>query len=306
MATKKHEKHKNWATRIPWFGVLAAHEKTRPTLVVMLWFLCFAAVWILGRGAIWLYSLNATIKNQRYMRIEMRVGDASQMTQLDGSELETLTRELQGLGFVHLGDIISKMDTRADAPSEVPAAPIADPNPQGTKPKMIAETTTNGVGRIFAHPNHGCYAHLVSVVAVSRFPPEMKRADMVNVAPFRTLMLTLSGNNDDSWGYSTHNREVQPFSLLLRHPRQLSRRMVGASAAQLLETHLAERDEIASKGDFKWDKAPTMEKYQQYEARGVRHIRAVYQRATTLGVAWQLFTFRFSKHEKWRGELAGR
>lgn len=268
--------------------------------------LCLFVLWSVGTVLLSpLFSLHAVIKNQRRMRVEMYMGDASQMQGLSGGELETLTGELQTFGFSHLGDLIFKMDYKAD--EELPKPPIADPcAAQDNEPKMVAETTTDGVGRIFAHPTHGCYATLVSVVAVSRFPPEMNRADSVNVAPFRTAILTISGNNEDSWGYATHNREVMPFSLLHRHPRQLSHRLIGASAAQLLETHLIERETVASRGGFQWDKVPTLEKNLEYESRGLRHIRSVYERATTLGTAWKIFTFRFGKHETWMGELPSR
>jgi hypothetical protein len=124
----------------------------------------------------------------------------------------------------------------------------------------MVETQTSGIGRLLAHPVHGYYASLVSVVTVSRFPSEMKHADLVNVAPFRTVIVSISGNKEDSWGFATHNREVEPFSLLHRHPCQLSLRMVGASVRQLLNAHLTERDDIAIRGAFRWDPVPSLAK----------------------------------------------
>ena len=273
----------------------------------MLWFLSIPILWFVGKRARWLHSLDAVLKNQRRMRVEMRLGDASHMSAFDGGELEALTHELQSLGFVHLGDLLSRMDTVPDTPADLPFAPIADPRPpQPEAPKLIAETTTDGMGRVFAHPAHGCYAILISAVAVSRFPPEMKRDDIVNVAPFQTVILTVSGTEEEAWSFSTHNLKVDPFGLLLRHPRRVGYRLLGAKAAQLLEQHLAQRDDIAARANCLWDKAPSLKKYQEIEARNLRHIRGVYERATTLGVAWHLLTFRLSKHEKWMGELAGR
>lgn len=275
----------------------------------------FGLIWIaLGFSALWLVlgmalrlfrylrALDITIKNQRRARRESRIGDASQLTGFNGGEIEPLSHELQEMGFVHLGDLIFKIDTTPVAPVSAPLAPIADPHAS----KTGIQTTSDAVGRIFAHPNHGCYASLISAVSVSRFPPEMMREDMVEVAPFRTVIVSLSGNSEDAWSFATHNREVQTLSLLYRHPRGLSHRMVGAGAAQLLESHLAERDAIASRGGFGWDKAPTLEKYQEFEARALRHISEVHERATALGWAWKLFLFRFGKHERWMGELASR
>lgn len=276
----------------------------------MVWFFSLFGLWLVGKRAMWLGALDATLKNQRRMRIEMHVGDASQMPQLSGGELEILTRELETLGFVLLGDIISSMDYQGDWP-DAPAlpAPIADPlsAPTPNAPRMVAQTQTDGVGRIFAHPGHGCYASLISVVSVNRFPPAMKRADTVNVAPFRTVILSLSGVEENSWTFSTHNRELQPFSLITRHPRKLSHRMVGARAAALLDSHLGERQSIATRAGCRWDTAPTLEKYQEFEARGIGFIRGVYERVTTPRVAWILLTAGLSRHERWMGELgAGR
>jgi hypothetical protein len=271
----------------------------------MIWLLSIPVVRFLGKKVFWLYALNATLKNQRRARIHSSPDDVSQFSGFDHSGLHSLTHQLQELGFVGLGDLLSYTDFEP----HMPASAALTPDPQqapSSPPKMLVETETHGVARVFAHPKHGCYAVLVSVIAVSRFPPEMKRADMVNVAPFRTLIMTLEGNREDSWSFSTHNREVDAFSLLHRHPRQLSHRLVGAPAQQLLESHLAERDDIAARAGFRWDKEPILDKYQEYEARGIRHIRSVYERATTTGVAWHLMTYRLQKHERWMGELASR
>ena len=170
----------------------------------------------------------------------------------------------------------------------------------------MVETQTDGIARLFAHPEHGCYASLISVVSVSRFSPELNRPEMVKVAPFRIVILSVSGYDEDSWSFATHNREMDPFMLLHRHPRQLSYRLVGAPARKLLEVHLTERDDIAARGGFGWDMAPSLSRYQEFEARGLRHIRSVYERATTAGVAWHLLTCRFQNHDRWLGELASR
>lgn len=271
----------------------------------MIWLLSIPVVWFLGKKALWLYSLDASIKNQRRARIDLFPGDVSQFSGFDTAELQSLTRDLRELGFNVLGDLLSKIHYEPHNPAA--AAPIPDPQPApSATPKLLVETETHGVARVFAHPSHGCYAVLVSVIAVSRFPADMKRADLVNVAPFRTLIMTLEGNREDSWSFSTHNREVDAFSLLHRHPRQLGHRLVGAPAQHLLKVHLAERDDIATRAGFRWDKEPSLAKYQEYEVRGIRYIRSVYEHATTPGVAWHLMTYRLQTHERWMGELDSR
>ncbi len=276
----------------------------------MLWIFSFLAFWLVGSRAIWLHSLGVVLKNQRRMRCEMHVGNASQVPQLSGGELAPLTLELENLGFVQLGDIISRMDYSDKAPDAAPKAPIADPFASSSSrplpPPLAAETVTDGIGRILAHPGHGCYASLISVISVSRFPAAMQRADLVNVAPFRTVIISVSTSDEEGWSFANHNRELQVFSLLIRHGRGLSHRQLGAGAAQLLQSHLDERGEIAARGGFEWDTAPSMEKYQAFEARGLRRIRAIYERTTILGAAWLFLTYRFSRHERWMGELSAR
>lgn len=255
----------------------------------MIWLLSIPALWYVGRKALWLYALDTTIKQQRQARIHLYPGDIAefdQMDQIDRRKLEDLTHELNELGFLTLGDLLFEMESRPTQPS-----------PAGV------ETTTKGVGRIFANPEKGCYASLTSVVSVNRFSPELNKASTAHVAPFRTGIVSLSGNDDDSWGFATHNRELQPVSLLHRHPRQLSHRIVEADAAALLKSHLAERDEIAARGGFRWERFTSLAEYLKYEERGLCHIRRVYENASTPAVAWKLMTVRLQNNDRWMGEL---
>jgi hypothetical protein len=115
--------------------------------------------------------------------------------------------------------------------------------------------------------------------------------------------MSLSGNETASWSFTTHNREMQPFSLLQRHPRQLSHRLTGVDARELLRSHLAERDDIARRGGFRWDTAASLDEYLTYEERGMRHIRSVYENAETLPTAWKLMTLPMADRGQWMGEL---
>lgn len=282
----------------------ACHHYQEKRANAMIWLLSIPILVFVGWKMIWLSTLDGVIKKHRRMRMEISPGDISQFGPFDDRELQRLTRELHDLGFVTLGDLLSRMDF--DPVTPLAPAPIPDPDTPRATTESLVETQTEGVGRIFAHPEHGCYASLISVVSVSRFAAQLNREDMVNLAPFRTVILSMGENPEEKWSFATHNREVDPFSLLQRHPRALTRRMVEADAQQLFQSHLTEREEIAKSGGFRWEKSPSLAKYRAFEARVVPHIRDVYRRANTLGVAWHLMTYRFKKHDSWRGELAAR
>ncbi|MES2459129.1 MAG: hypothetical protein V4671_01000 [Armatimonadota bacterium] len=219
----------------------------------MIWLLSIPALWFLGKKALWLYALDATIKQHRLAKITIYPGDISQFEQMDQRKLEDLTHELQELGFTVLGDLVSELDSAPATPS----------------PTSV-ETTTKGISRVFGNFENGCYATLTSVVGVTRLAPELNRPPVVETAPFRTVILSLSGNDEDSWGFATHNREIQPFSVLHRHPRQLSHRFIGADARELLTSHLAERDSIAARGNFRWESQTSLAEYLRFEERGLR------------------------------------
>ena len=266
----------------------------------MIWIFLIPALWFVGKKIVWLQHLHTTLMKYRRVQFKMEYGEVMQFTQFDSLELDSLTLELQAAGFVVMAETTCEIQFD---PETIPVpAPI--PDPQGSPvSKPMFETQSNGFARLFTHPVHGCYASLISAIAVSRFEPELRRADTITIAPFRTVILSISGNADDAWGFATHNREVQPFSLLLRHPRWLSHRLVQASTQQLLASHLVERVEIARRGDFSWDTTLYLPKYQQFEERACRHYKNIYKNAATLGVAWHLLTYRLKSHVRWMGEL---
>jgi hypothetical protein len=210
----------------------------------------------------------------------------SEFDQMDLRKMEDLTHDLKEMGFVVMSDLLSEAEMGP-----------AEPSP------MDVATTAKGIARVFANSEYGCYATLVSVIAMIRFPPEQNRPPLMEMAPFRTVICSLSGNEDDSWAFATHNREMQPFSLLHRHPRMLSHRLVGADAQELLKSHLAEREGIATRGGFQWERATSLDAYMKYEERAIRHIRSVYENASTLPTAWKLMTLPFQNQERWMGEL---
>ncbi len=252
----------------------------------MIWLLSIPALWFLGKKALWLWALDSTIKLQRRARIHIYPGDLSQFDQMDHRKLENLTHELKELGFVVVGELLSEVELGTN-----------EPLPKGVS------TTSKGIARVFANTDLGCYATLVSAVAVTQLPPEMNRPPLLEASPFRTVILSISGSDADSWSFAVHNREVQPFSLLQRHPRQLGHRVVGAEARELLNVHLAERDDIAARGNFRWQRETSLESYLQCEERGIQHIRTVYENAGTLSTAWKLMTLPLQNQDWWLGEL---
>jgi hypothetical protein len=268
------------------------------------WLLVAGILALACRTAIWLYALDQALKNQARMRCDLRLGDVSQLAaltdgRLDLQDLEPLTGQLRQLGFTALGDILSEMSY--DPLPDSGASPIVDPFKEMNAGQRVT-TKTTGMARLFVHPVHRCYASLISVMAVSRFDPALGKEDHVKIAPFRTVVLSM-GDADEGWCFANHNREVDPFSLLIRHPRKPSHRMIGATPEQLLQAHLTEREDIARRGNFQWDKTPSMEKYLAFENKSLQYIRGVYEKANFLSVALFLHTYRFKKQEWWMGEL---
>jgi len=79
--------------------------------------------------------------------------------------------------------------------------------------------------------------------------------------------------------------------------------MVGATPEQLLRAHLTERDDIARRGDFHWDKQPTMEKYLVEENSFQTHVQSVIKNWKTIPIVFHLLTYKYKKHDWWLGEL---
>ena len=249
--------------------------------------------------------VNAVIRKAHRRRTNMWLGNVSEIEALasgrvDLTELKNLTTELQKLGFNLLGDILS--DTTYDPIPAPNPSPIVDPHQQ-IEPQSKFDTQVNGIGRVFAHPNYGCYAVLISVVSKVHFDPELNLKDKIKVAPFRTAIASMENSADNSWSFANTNREVDPFILLQRHPRRLGHRMCGATPEQLLRAHLAERDDIAERGGFQWDREPSMEKYRIREEETMRHLRNVYENKNAISVAFFLFTYKYKNHDWWLGEL---
>ena len=248
-------------------------------LVVVLWIFFF------GKEVI-----GTVLYNARHSVWTLERGDAAQFPELDQERLKSITVDLQQLGFQLLGDLCT---THGPDPRWPAKGPV--------------ETRTSGLGRIMAHPDHGCYATLISGRAVTTSKKKSTLpAETVRSFPFRVAIVTFSGRDETFWSYSTHNRELDPFMLMMRQQRTLSRRLLGASPARLVEAHLQDRCRIADGAQISWDLSPTLEKWERFEDRSLWHMQEVYERASALKVAWMMVTYRFGKHDLWLGALSGK
>jgi hypothetical protein len=247
------------------------------------------------------------------MRNEIRLADAADLKSFGGGkvdlgELDAITAQLEQLGFRELGTLLGKVIF--DPPPPPAPSPIVDPTQERATlleqeiiKSLDVETDTTTFARIFAHPGYGCYANVISSIAIARFDPSLHRADIIKIKPFRITIMSLENTGENSWSFANGNREVDRFLLLLRHPRKLAHRMVGATPQQLLQAHLAERDDIAKRGDFHWDKEPSMEKYRAMERSTIDYIYRVTQQWKPFPVAFHLLTYKYKNHDWWLGEL---
>jgi len=250
-------------------------------------------------------AVDAVLRDARRRRTNMRLGNVSEIQALtngrvDLTELKNLTAELQELGFNFFGDILGDV-TYDPIPAPKPS-PIVDPHQQ-IEPQSKYDVQVNGIGRVFAHPNYGCYAILISAVSKVHFDTELGLKDKIKVAPFRTAIVSMENSADNSWSFANTNRESDPFSQLQRHPRRLGHHMCSATPEQLLRAHLVERDDIAERGGFQWDMELSMEKFRAREEETMRHLRNVYENKNAISVALFLFTYKYKNHDWWLGEL---
>jgi hypothetical protein len=247
-------------------------------IIVVLW------IFFLGREVI-----GTVLYNSRHLAWTLERGEATQVPELDHERLTSLTAELGQLGFVLLGDLVT---THGPDPRWPPKGPVV--------------TRTTGIGRIMACPSSGCYAVLVSGRAVSTTKKGKPAVPNVRTSPFRVAIVSLTEQDETFWSYGTTNREVDPFMLMMKQPRSLGRRLVGAAPASLLEVHFEERARIAECAQISWDSDATLEKWEAFEGRSLWHMQEVYERATISKVAWLLLTYRFGKHDCWFGALTGK
>lgn len=271
----------------------------------ILWLAAILLFVSIVRVAIWLNAIDATLKRNRHMRTVIRNADVAELKsfgdgKIDLSEFETITLHLEQLGFQELGLLLGK--TTFEHPSAPQLSPIVDPVQEIASESKI-ETDTTAIARIFANRHYGCYASIMSAISISKFDPSLQRSDLVKIAPFRTAILSVENLEPDAWGFANSNREVDPFMLLLRNPRKLSHRMIGATAEALLQAHLVERDDIAKRGGFEWSKKLSLENYRSMENATIDYIHLTTQTWEPISVAIHLLTYKFKNHDWWLGDL---
>jgi hypothetical protein len=152
--------------------------------------------------------------------------------QFDRAQMEEKTRELEALGFSQLGDF----------------------SLQGKSVKNVsifARLLVNADGDCFAEVHQQAVAKLLPVT-VTLFSFFGEGPPVGAVAPHPIGAPLPSPSSDESppvegWSYATINVKSSVILRMLRHPRGLSRRMLGATPEQLLRQHLADREKIAAR-----------------------------------------------------------
>ena len=245
-------------------------------------------------------SLSNALQRLRRLNIVRRRGVPGELGDLDPTQLARATQDLQALGFVIEREFLWSVTYDEARPS----APLSDP----TLPPPLAPTRFDpqGLERIFSHPQHGCWAGISFAAATDT---REKRPTIIN---FVVSLSSSTGRDDDDWNYATRDRKYDANNELIaklwRHPRWLATVVPDATAAQLLETHLERRDQIARATGVSWQRDLTMEDYGALEARTEARMRAVFLKLTPFQMNRQIVRIRRERdgeRPEWLGELKG-
>ena len=265
-------------------------------------FWLFPLLWICGRfgwrNFRYLSNLDGIIKRGRARKSEQRLGSPDEIEGMDFRLLAQTTADMESLGFAHVGDLVT-FPFQNVAPT---VAPIAAP---GAPPLSPARFSGEGFGRVLTHPTHGCLA--VIIFSVSR-DAQQQRLPQVS---FLVAISSHAGFDAGAWSYSTGNGNLKPTAKALmklwRHPRRLSTSLTQASAVQLLEKHLARREQIARLAGISWKHNLGMVDQMAAEKRTTDQMRATFMRLTPLAMAWQMYWLKHERYsQEWLGELKGR
>lgn len=260
-------------------------------------------IWLAAVGyLIFSYSsLSNALRRVRAIDTVRRSGSPAELGDLNQEQFIEATRDLEALGFEFQGEHLWSVVLLQTQD----AAPLADPsNPPPLTPNRI---DPQGFERVFSHPTYGCWGTIN--FAAGRDTLE-KRPTVIN---FVITISSSTGHGEDDWNYLTRDKKYDAvselFSKLWRQPRGLSTIVANASAAQLLEFHLARREQIARAAGISWQRSLTIEDYLALESRQKLQMRTVFNKFTTLQMYWQISRLkreRESAPPEWLGELKGR
>lgn len=255
--------------------------------------LAIPIVYLLGEQVFNLWVLNQALKKNTRISITFDVGDITRIPGLDTQEIFRQSDVMHALGFVYIGDIISNVQ---DGEGGGNAAQNQD---DLKEPQLIAK----GVARYFAHPEHGCYAKLHYVLSRTTYPRSYGKPQETKTLPYGIYIKSLTGIDADSWTFSTTTSEKSKYDFLSSHPRRLGRIIVGASAAELLESHLKERSEIVRRTGMEWDTEISLDRILESESHLLSYARSMNQRFNAFTAALALYRDQRNKSTLYLGEL---
>jgi hypothetical protein len=271
------------------------------------WLFSFLVLFVFFMAWPYLTTLKNIIKRQRLVNLELRPGPPLGLPGLDEAKLDSVTQEFESLGFVRLGDYLSRNYFSEGKSGQAVALsgqgpPIADPAAEPTLPPD--RFPPQGFARVMLHPEHSCLGKIIFVSVVDA---------QGKVPTTSTMMATIVSLDagDGGWTYTTSNRQstvtVNALMKMMRHPRWLSTRMPDSSPQELLKVHIARRIDIAQAAGITWKPNLTLADDLDYEQRSVENIRTLYNGLTPLKMAWRLHRLKREKESlEWLGELARR
>jgi hypothetical protein len=191
----------------------------------------FSPLWIVGIATIIILIWQCAALKQRLLAVvprEIQFVEASpeQFPMLDVAGFNFHTSELEALGFVKYFEYSTTSN---------------------------ATKTTNGIARLFAHPEQHCFAELNQAFAKGKA-----------AMPVGIVLLSWLSND---FPVSTTNRQMSGISYAIRRCHGSVVSMVNAKASELFEVHLHHRLELAHQMGAQISTDVSSEVYFQYQAQ---------------------------------------
>lgn len=263
----------------------------------------FAAYFAVARGervTRYFSALNGIIQRNRMMHQDLRPGTVAEIPHMIPTGLDEVSAELQQLGFEPLGDFVSETSYGDRSNSPFSSGPIAAPDSLPGPPKSPVKT--RGFLRAFTHPAYCCCAKVICVVVTTpRANGNVTAKNKITVS-----LVSYQGLGPGDWSYTTTRGAASPHGALMRHPRRLSTRLPHASIAEMVNTHLQRREEIARLAGITWMRQYTFRDVYEMEKRGMENVRNTFLAMTPFKMAGRLFVLKHEKRTEWLGELAGK